>query len=619
MSGLCGMVTFRGSPIEHVYLEKLASAAPHRGTATTWAHEDAGLAVLGAGADGALRSDSGLVAAVHARFDNGAAVAAEVERGGRGVPPDVRPADLLIAAYQSWGTDCVRRFVGDFALVIWDSRRRQLLAWRDPMGMRPLYYRHNGSGVAFASEVAQLLALPDQSVRIRERAVLNYLAGRFGELDSTFYQGIHSVPPGCVLIADSTGTRVRRFWDVDPAYVLPDLGEDVFAEMFREVFTEAVRCRVAGRQLGILLSGGMDSGSIASVAGTRPAPGTRLHAYSFAFEELSECDERRVSRILVEAFGLPSTEIPADARWPLSRYPEHGPHRDEPFIGVFQPLLDEALARAAADGMEAMISGDRGDLVVGDEVYDELGLARAGHLGSVLGALRARSGATGRSMPRVALDRLGRPLLVSRWPGDRLAWLRRWLQARLIRATPSPPPWLATPLPDPHRAEEMSDWRAAPLLRGAARQRRHELIFAPMHHRGVLWSERTNARHGVGFVDPWSDRRLAELILAMPQYRVQAWDQPKSLLRAAMDGVMPDAALRRATKVDPGPFYELALRDKARATIDHLLTDSRAAAAGWVDGPRLRNAYEGFLAGEALRPEFWWALSLEMWLRAHFD
>jgi asparagine synthase (glutamine-hydrolysing) len=133
----------------------------------------------------------------------------------------------------------------------------------------------------------------------------------------------------------------------------------------------------------------------------------------------------------------------------------------------------------------------------------------------------------------------------------------------------------------------------------------------------MVWSERSWARYGLGFADPWSDRRLAEFVLGVPQWRIQRVGEFKRIARLAMRGLMPEQVRRKTAKIAPTPLYHRALREQARGTVLGLLTRSRAAARGYLDEGTLRDYYGRFVRGGSERPEFWWSLTLEMWLRQH--
>jgi asparagine synthase (glutamine-hydrolysing) len=601
----------------------MAAAAPHRGLPAIHEAPHASLAALSHGgltaAIAVVRAAGrNLTVAAHARLDN-----------RDDLLPDLRPhlatadpsdAELILAAVLRWGAEAPRHLLGDFAYVVHDAEHQVLHAARDPMAMRPLYFHHLSGRTLVASEIQQLLATGEVADEVHEAAVARYLIGEFGVPEETFYRGVRALPAGHRLEVDARGARVEAFWTVDPERRERFAREEDYAERFRELFLQAVRARVrTADPVGLFLSGGVDSGSIASALGwLRECGAVRgpIEAYCWAYATLPQCDERHLSALVVQRYGLSPHDLDAEASRPLARYPEHGPHRDEPYIGVYQALLEDGLAAARRDGVRDMWSGDRGDLVSGAWSPSYWSLLRRRRWRDLLGEVREHAAVPGQGWPRV----VGRYLVA---PGLRSLVRRR----RPRNATPSArhdprqPPWLrgdllARTCIDPDATHDAEPPEA---LRGYARRERHRLLFVPMHMRGMVWSERTNAAFGLGFVDPWSDRRLAEFVLAIPQAVLnRPGELGKRLVREAMRGIMPEEFRRTAAKIVPQPLFDRALRRDAVDTIRHLLTDMEADRRGYLDGDALRAHYDDVVAGGRAHVTLWWAITLEMWLRRYW-
>jgi len=381
------------------------------------------------------------------------------------------------------------------------------------------------------------------------------------------------------------------------------------------VFREAVRARLRSvHPVGLLLSGGVDSGSVAAVAGSLLRSGEaecpEFRAYSFAFEELLECDERAVSGPLAEHWGITVTDVPADDLWPLKDYPEHGPDRDDPYLFVYQPLLDACLDAARADGCVTLLSGDRGDEVVGDWIYDETGLFLTGRLGTLRRELTAARGGGPLQLLRSLRADVISPLLGRGLPASRSGNSQSGLTL---------PPWI--------RADFASRVGIESILAGAGhrtageappRTRRWERIL----NRAATWrasgEERRRVRRGVVYCDPWSDRSVAEYVHAIPQHEVNRRSEPKRLARRATGDLIPPDTWSRLGKTEPGALFERGFRGPGLSVVRQLLDDPLAAQMGFIDPERLRSAYEDFLRGEPVRHDFLWPLTLEMWLRAHW-
>jgi asparagine synthase (glutamine-hydrolysing) len=418
---------------------------------------------------------------------------------------------------------------------------------------------------------------------------------------------------------------VWRYWDADPERRVEYATEEEYVEDFFEVFAESVRCRMrSARPVGIFLSGGMDSGSVASVAGRLMRGGggglpPEFRSYSWAFEELADSDERHISGGIASRYGFPAVDVPADDMWPMRDYPAHGPDPDSPLIWVYQPLHERTLSMARSDGVALMMAGDRGDEMVGDWAFDHLGLLRAGRLGEMRGELTAHGRLSGASRKATAINYLLKPALEELWPrGMGFAHRAR----RGLRGDAPPvayPDWVRPEFAGRIGLDDIiheSEPRTS--VRGHARKIRYGRIFSYAIARLVSLNERTWSRFGVGFADPWSDRRLAELILAMPQWRVQRVREPKRIARLAMRGVMPDQTLRKTSKIEPIALFDCGFKDRARDTVLDLTTNSQAAARGYLDEDAFRAHYEAFLRGEP-SSDFWWAITLEMWLRQHWS
>ncbi|CAN5807671.1 lasso peptide isopeptide bond-forming cyclase [soil metagenome] len=635
MSGICGIVNLDGSPVDIKTVHKMAQAAAHRGPdgiryhtedGTGFAHLALNITPESVHEKQPLQSREGdLLLTADARIDNREELIRLLTSKNHLREETPTDADLILAAYRCWGEDSSSHLIGDFAFAIWDVKRRRLFAARDAMGMRALYYRVESKRVLFGTEVKQILAVPGVPARIFEPAVGAHLAGPYGKPEWSFYEGISQLSPAHALVVDQRGQRIWRYWDIDPDQRIEYSTEEEYVEHFFEVFRESVRCRLRStKPVGVFLSGGMDSGSIASTAGwmlqqkgENALPVFR--AYCWAFDELPIGDERHVSNVIAHRYGFPVTEVAADEIWPLRDYPEYGPDRDDPLAWVYQPLVERTLATAQAEGMGVMLSGDRGDEMVGDWVFDLPGLLWAGKWRTLWSELQAYRGWNGEPMSQAMTRRLLKPLLLNAWPSgtERVLNMRRKL--RSSESSPYPN-WVRPEFAERiGLAEIIKESRPNPPLTNHARHMRYGRIFSFGPSRLLLLYERLRARFGQGFADPWSDRRLAEFVLAVPQWRVQRVGESKRIARQAMRGVMPEQARREAGKIEPVSLFDLGFKERARDTVLDLITDTQAADRGYLDERVLHNYYGSLLRDEPPHYDFWWPLTLEMWLRQHWS
>jgi asparagine synthase (glutamine-hydrolysing) len=545
-------------------------------------------------------------------------------RDTSGVGLSSSDGDLLLAAYAAWGDRCLPRLVGAFAFALWDGRRRRLLAARDPLGKRPLHYVERPNRLALASTAAQLLALPDVSAEPDPMAMAAYLVAAPPRLDCSFYRDVRALPPAHALAVEpGRPARTWRYWDIDPDFRIDYADERDYEAHFQDLFRQAVRARLRSRApVGILLSGGLDSGSVASTAGWLRERGEvdaaePLHTFSFARADGAPPDERNVSDHIVRRYGLVAHDVWADAAWPLKDYPAHGPHRDSPLIGAYQVLLDHAAAAAAAQGLRTLLTGHRGDLVAGEGIYDFPGLLGAGHWGAALYDLRLLRDGRGWPLRRALVHAFAAPLRRAVWPPGTAEHLRlRRRQAmRRRRGATLHPRWVPQEWHERVEADRsLAVVVCPPDGLSYARQQRYLSVFSPFHMHTAEWQWRTYTRFGLDHADPWSDRRLVEFALAVPQWALNRPGRHKGLVRRAMAGIVPEPARLGARKVSPEPFLDEALRLQERRTVEALITAPAVVAYGLTDEAALRKAYDAYLRGAA-EPLLWYTLTLEMWLR----
>ena len=559
---------------------------------------------------------TGIEVALHARIDN----AGEVS-GALGLPPDPPDGALVAEAYLRWGEGFPARLVGDFALALRDPRRRRLLLARDPMSMRPLFFRVEPGRVLAASEVKQLLALPGVPAEVDERMAACYLVGVFGDPVWSYWKGISQLPPGHILVAEPGAVRIRKFWEVDSGRRLVYQRDEQYAEHLKELVLTASRARLpdAGG-LGIFLSGGLDSGiAAAAAAWVRGGSGTwqvPIYSYSWDFGDLTGCDERSRSSILVDHFGFHGRDVPVQDAGPLAGYPDEPFDRDDPFHGHFQSLLDRGMAAAAADGVVRLVTGMRGDLAVGPTHVDYHVMVREGDWAWLLRELAIHGHAAGTGLPSLLRHYLSGRVGVRQVLGS-LGSLRR------ATSEPDPrtriPSWLSPAFVRevelPELIRQYDQVPALP-LEGISRQARYQWLFTPMIQRWAVSHERRASTFGLEAVDPWSDRRIAEFAVAIPQHVLDPESTlDKPLAREAMRGILPEAFRTAARKTIPQPLFERGMRSAGRIMAHNLLHNMSSGARGWVSETVLRTRHREFSEGAPLPEGFWWAVSLEWWLR----
>jgi asparagine synthase (glutamine-hydrolysing) len=285
-------------------------------------------------------------------------------------------SEVVVHAYEEWGEACVERFNGMFAFAIYDRRPRvgegegrraaRLFIARDRFGVKPLYYYQDGSVFLFASEIKALLKHPAVRARVSLPALSEYFTFQNIFSDLTLFEGVRLLPPGCTLTVDASAAEPvlqRRYWDYR---VCSDesLGsrEECAEELYRLFERAVTRQLISDVPVGSYLSGGMDSGSIASVA-SRHIP--RLHTFCGGFDlssasglELS-FDERRAAEFMSNFFKTEHYEIVMHAGDMEHVLPELIWHLEDLRVGQCYP--NYYTARLASKFVKVVLSGGGGD------------------------------------------------------------------------------------------------------------------------------------------------------------------------------------------------------------------------------------------------------------------
>ncbi len=265
--------------------------------------------------------------------------------------------EVVLAAYQEWGEDCIHKFNGMWAFAIYDRLKNRLFLSRDRLGVKSLFYTYNHelNYFAFTSEIKALLTLPGIKVKANLEECQNYLLYNVAEnTENTFFQGIYRLPPASNLIIDLTeisnknnslfqSISVSRYWDLKINNDRCNVGAKEIADKaheFYDLFMDAVKIRLrADVQVGTALSGGLDSSSNVYVInqllkqGQAKAVGDRQYSFSSVFSRAEEkyADESYFIDLITRQLDIKSVKIVPTPQRLLNEVESLVYHQDEPF------------------------------------------------------------------------------------------------------------------------------------------------------------------------------------------------------------------------------------------------------------------------------------------------
>jgi asparagine synthase (glutamine-hydrolysing) len=556
---------------------------------------------------GGAPAQAGRLCAFDGFLDNAAQLRREL--GGREPTVGEGLEPLLLAAWARWGDELPARLRGDFALLLWDGAAGTGLLARDQLGVRPLFIAPSGPVLRFAGEVRDLLAILPATPAPDPVGIAHWVALGNRTDSGTLYGGIERLGPGEMLRLGRDRWERRRYWA--PRFEAPlSCSPEELAGRVRAGLDLAVERRLGpdGRT-GVKMSGGLDSASIAAIAGPRAL------ACSAVFPDHAAADERELIEGLRAALGLegPIAEVRpggllarAVAHLAAWRVPQQG-------WGDFWAL---PLLRAAADaGVATVLGGDGGDELFGPRVYALADAVRAGRPGRVMRLARRLPGAgphVGRRAEAAMIAGVGLagalPPLPAGGPGGTFArgnppaWVPRRVR-RLIAAGDDPDAW--------KRLDGPRWWANAAygLAHGI------EAVGVLEHGR------RTAAQAGLGLRHPMLDLDLVELALRQPPEATLDPRFSRPVLRAALAGTLPDSVRLRPAKARFESLIVSCLTGPDGAAIRDLLSAPDAAVAEYVDGPRMAAALFASAAPREADPfrwmwQVWRLLNMELWLRS---
>ena len=503
--------------------------------------------------------------------------------------------EVLLASYAQWGPRCVDRLVGMYAFCIVDRRASRLFLARDRFGIKPLYCITHPRGVLFASEIKAIRRSGLWGGTLNTARFAQFLSLGRTELvpddAETYLEGVQQILPGHSCILRFDGTRIDEcYWQPSSQ---PEHADDDPVAGFLERFDDAMRLHLRSDvPVGVMLSGGMDSVSIACtmadlarVAGT----GQALHAFCFTSDEFDETQQLddTIARTGVTMHRLP--ELRAESFW--SKLRELVWFHDEPVHAPSVLMGFELYGLAASNGIRVVLSGQGADETIGgyEYLFDHMLVSEAlrGRLPTLLQQARIVADARGRKVQEVLarVARMVRAHLLSNLGSYRTAAARRRMLAGAGR---------------PYLRSEFLDLAAPPLeLRGqtlgAALERASRQSPLPHYLRA---EDRNSMAHSVESRVPFLDHRLASYAMRLPAHWQMSDGWNKRVQRDAMRGRIPDSVrLRRQKFGFPTPaknWFAGPLADGIR----DIVRGGPAVRSGWFDQAALQRAMERHVRGE---------------------
>ena len=365
MSGIVGIVNLNSTPVDERLLRRMTASLAYRGpdAQQTWAHGSVGFGhtLLNTTESQHERQPASLDGEVwitaDARVDGRDDLVEQLASQGRRGLEGATDCQLILHAYHVWGEDFVDHLLGDFALAIWDGRTRRLFCARDHFGIKPLYFARIRDGVVFSNTLDCVRLHPEVGDGLDELAIGDFLLFGYNlEPTTTTFADIRRVPPAHSVTFGNGIAQSKRYWSLPTDGMIRYGHAEEYIERFRELLRAAVSDRLRTNDIGVWMSGGLDSTSITAIAQQlrleRAVPST-LRAHTIFYESLIPDRERDYAGIAAEALGVDVNFFAADDYRPFDGWDREDLRTPEPIDDLFLLMRRDQL-RASRDSQSRL-------------------------------------------------------------------------------------------------------------------------------------------------------------------------------------------------------------------------------------------------------------------------
>jgi asparagine synthase (glutamine-hydrolysing) len=554
MSGVVAMFNRDGAPIDRVLLDGMTAFLAFRGTDAqhVQALENVGFghtlletsdAPVGEEQPFTLDGRTWIVA--DARVDaREELVTALRAHGHEDLAASATDVELILRAYHAWGEDCVAHLLGDFMFAIWDPSRQHLFCARDHLGVKPFFYAQLGPAVVISNTLDCIRLHPAASRDLDDSTIADFLLfGVNQDSGTTAFRDIRRLPPAHTITWTTHVPRCRRYWTLPIEEPIHFKRAGDYSDRFRELLSAALRDRLRTRRVAVLMSGGVDSPTLAATAlrllreDASDFSDFSLRAITSVYDRLIPDSERYYAGLVAEHLHIPIRYDVRDDEISIAQWDQISVHTPEP--------VDNPPAFAASVKFFDAVVADARVFLYGEGPDDALRYEWRPYLWRLLAEKQ-----TAQLMRAVSAD-LWMHRRIPFWSSIRRIAASRRADARWMEDFPG---WLtpefATRCQCRDRWETQrrsgSSHPTKPVAYGSFSDVRWQSLLEGCDLSGAL--SRADIRH------PFLDLRVVQYMLALP---AMPWCRNKAIIRRTMRTELPHQVLRRPkSSVEASPDFE---------------------------------------------------------------
>lgn len=626
MSGIVGIYNLDGRPVEKTDIQRMLDSIAHRGPdgSGVWTNGSVGLGhqmlhttpeslheklpLTNRGGDLTITAD--------ARIDNRDELISDLNFNGR--PREtITDSEIILTAYEKWGERCTEKLLGDFAFAIWDRKNQRLFCARDPIGIKPFFYYFDGKTFYWGSEPRTIYDNSKISKGPNLQLICLYLQNRFDEREETLYKNIYRLPGSQYMVVQNGEIRKEQYWDIDPDCSIRYKTDEQYTEHFLSLFKSCVKmCLRSNGPVGVLLSGGLDSSSIACTSkllyAENSLPINQIETFSILFEGFP-CDEQAEMNEVTKRLGVKGAYFPYEKNLHCVEIRESQKYPDViyfPTLFCFAPALKDAYGK----GVRVILNGVGGDELLATSFGHLTDLILQRNFRKLLQQIRNDSQLYSYPISYLFLNYCVKPFIPR--------YLKKLLRPSLnLFRKNRIPPWLNMPLLRKiGRGQDsmgVSSIRKFPTL--SQRDIYRDLFYSWNANIALDMVERFTNYFGVERRYPFFDRQLITFLMCIPEDQRWGGEWPKKILRNSMNGILPESLRLRKHKPEFSCIIDHEFKERQSVEVERFIQTSILADFGFIDADQFYQCFMEYKHNIKLSDftntlaRFIW---LEVWLRS---
>jgi asparagine synthase (glutamine-hydrolysing) len=526
--------------------------------------------------------------------------------------------EVIVHLYEEYGHDCVQKLRGMFAFAIWDSVQKSLFLARDRVGIKPLYYYLDKNFLSFGSEIKAMLVDPAVPREIDPSMIDRFLTYGYCPGSQTLLRNVFKLEAGHWLAVQDGRIQIQCYWDLDFQQVDDHESTEPIEQQLLNLLDESVQLHmISDVPVGFLLSGGVDSTAMLSLASRKTDQPTSSYTIGFSYPGV--VDERPYARLAAEKFGSGYHEVSISAQEFASFLPEYVRHMEEP---VCEPAAVALyyVSKLARQYVKVLISGEGGDEAFGG-YHNYRNMFWLETMKNALGPVRSMAGhgveLIGRMSDSRVLKKYGQLMGTS-------------LDENYLSRTSSPYEYFNRTPSEIYSAKMstlVNKFQSAEVTRSLlSRRSNYGPLEKMLYVDTKTWlpddllikADRMTMANSVELRVPFLDHKVLEFAARLPRnQKVRGWGM-KYLLKKALVKHVPREILDRRKVGFPNPSVSWLRHDLKDQMIDILL-DSKSISRGYFRKGAIQDLFDRNSRTGRHTGEIFSLVVLELWHRTFID